>query len=131
MVLKQSNLFHCTCWYQGLSFNFTQATLFSAVSMVMLWPCTDRLNSLNNLLKISARYANCCNQETPEKQMANDVSFINKTIKFLHSVELLLSEPYKTTNEIQHEKSKFHTHYPCHCKTVYIVWNLKAVPYQS
>jgi hypothetical protein len=29
VVLKQSDLFHCTCWYQDVSFNVTEVTIVS------------------------------------------------------------------------------------------------------
>jgi hypothetical protein len=96
MVSKQSNLLHCTCWYQGLNFIFTYVTLSLVESRVMLWHCTSRLNSFN-LRKISARYTNCSNQETPVKQLANDVSFLNKQFQFLHSVQIPLPGPYDET----------------------------------
>jgi hypothetical protein len=51
--------------------HLSHSVLSRAHSYVMT--CTDRLNSY----KTSAMHANCCNQETPDNQMAT-VFFLNK-----------------------------------------------------
>jgi hypothetical protein len=104
----------CTRWYEDTSFKFTVATLSSAVIMSVLQPCIDWLNSFN-LLKISARYASYCNEETSEKYFANGISVSDKKqIATSSSVETLSSKSYHETAS----KLRYDTGCPCHCRTV-------------
>ena len=120
--LRCSNI---SCFTHGHSFtlfkicfNFTAASLSSAVSAVMLQPYINRLN-LFNILKLSARYVSCCNQRTYWLMVS---LFQTKKLVILFSVETLSSEPYhETANKLQYEKPKFCTHCPCHCIVQYLM----------
>jgi len=63
-------------WYQDISFNFTAATLSSAVGVFLLRPWIERLNFFN-LLKMSGRYASYCKHGISEKQLANGVPVLD------------------------------------------------------
>jgi hypothetical protein len=86
-VFLMSEMLTCIMFYtltqlypvlQDTSFHFTAADLSSAVSAVMLQPCTNRLYSFS-VLTLLVRFANCCKQRTHEMWLADGVSVSDKS----------------------------------------------------